>query len=355
MVRRTVVTLAAVGLAACEFPTEMPRWEQTWEVPGERITVSVAELLPAGVTISDDGASFVTDAPGTSLQLTLSEMCPTACAPFDGMVAPKPAFGDTITTSTALPADLVSATLSGGSFSATMAHNFNFDPLRPSVDPDNPRGFIVVRITSNGNVVAEDSIDGADRAFPEGTSLTPSLLVQPVTVTDTLDIEIRIFSPAGDNTTIELSDTLGITVDPSTLEIAQATVNAASLTIDGEESTMDFGGVDDALVERVQSGVLVVDVSNPFTVTGSLDMTFTLPFRTIQRSLAIAEGSYQERLEFSGDELRDLLGSETVGVTTSGTIAASGAGGTVTIDPTQVLTLDNDFELVVLIGPTEDL
>lgn len=355
MVRRSVVTLAVVGLAACEFPTGLPQWEQTWEVPGERITVSVAELLPTGVDISDDGASFVTEAPGTSVRFSLSDMCPTECAALDGSFAPKPAFGDTIVTTTTLPADLVSATLSGGAFSATMAHNFNFDPLRPSQDTANPRGYIVMRISSNGFVVAEDSIHGDDQAFPEGTSISPELLIQPVDVTDTLQIEIQIYSPAGDPTTIELADTLGVTLDPSTIEIAEATVNAASVPIDGEPVTMDFAGMDSTLVDRVQSGALVFDVSNPFTVTGTLDMTFNLPSGAIQRSLTVAEGEYQERLEFDGSELRDLLGSETVELVTSGTIAASGAGGTITINPTQVLTLDNDFELVVLIGPMEDL
>lgn len=355
MVRRCVVTFALVGLAACEFPTEFPRWEQTWEVPGERITVSVAELLPAGVEISADGSSFVTEARGVSMQATLSDMCPTECASLDGLVAPKPEFGDTVSTTTTLTPDLVSAVLAGGAFNVTMAHSLDFDPLRPSQDTANPRGYIVVRITSNGNVVAEDSIHGDDRAFPADSSISPNLQIQPVEITNSLDIEIQIYSPAGDPTMIDLSDTLGVTMAPSDIQIAEATVYLAPTPVDGEPVAMDLSGVDSTLVERVQSGAFVVDVSNPFAVTGTLDLTFTLPSGTIQRSLAIDQGDYQERLELDGQELRDLLGSAAVSLVTSGSIAGSGAGGTVTINPAQVLILDNDFELVVLIGPTEDL
>ena len=78
MLRRSVL-LALVGLAACEFPTEAPKWEQTWVVPGESITVSVAELLPTGVDLTTDSSAFSTTAPGSSLSFSLSEMCGSAC------------------------------------------------------------------------------------------------------------------------------------------------------------------------------------------------------------------------------------------------------------------------------------
>jgi hypothetical protein len=343
-----------VALAACEFPTEPPKWEQTWKVPGESITVSVAELLPAGVALTADSSAFVTDAPGTTLSLSLTELCGSACEAAHGFSVPKPEFQDTLRTTSALPGDLVSATLSGGSLNATLAHTFSFDPLRPSQDPANPRGYLVVRVTSSGNVVAFDSIHGDDTGFPSGTTLSPGLTVNPVAVADSLDIEVAIYSPQGDNATIDTTSTLTVDVATSTLEISEATVNASAITIDPVTTVMDFGGVDSTLVERIQSGALLFDIANPFTVTGTLDVSFQGPsFTPIQRTLSIAQGTYADSIAFSGDELRSILGGEAVDVVASGNVAA--AGGTVTVTPTQRLVLDNEFQLVILIGPTEDL
>ncbi|MFO7894127.1 MAG: hypothetical protein R6U63_10345 [Longimicrobiales bacterium] len=353
MIRNSAVILALVALAACEFPTEPPKWDQTWVVAGESITVSVAELLPAGVRLSHDSTAFETDAPGTSISFSLAEMCGTACTTADGFTVPKPEFHDTLTISSALPGDLVSATLAGGSFDVTMGHNLSFDPLRPSMDPANPRGEILIRVTSNGALVAYDSISGDDQAFAPGTTLSPTLSVLPVEVTNNLDIEIAIYSPEGDTTTIDSSDTLGVTLAPSTIQIAEATVTASAITIDPVTTTMDFGGVDSTLVDRIQSGAIRFDVTNPFTVTGTLDLAFQGLTPAIQRTLPINQGSYAQRLEFSGSELRAILGSDAVDVVASGGVSAS--DGTVTVTPTQRLVLENEFELVVLIGPLEDL
>lgn len=352
MLRRLAI-LAFVGLAACEFPTEPPKWDQTWQVPGETVTVSVADLLPAGIDLTPDSSAFETDAPGTTIVLSLSEMCGGACDAANGFSVPKPEFTDTITTSSALPSDLVSAQLSGGSIDATLGHNLSFDPLRPSTDPSNT-GYLTVRVTSNGNLVAFDSIDGADTPFDSLTTLTPNLQIQPVQVTNNLDIQIVIYSPQGDITPIDTSDTLGVSVATSTIQISEATVNASSITIDPNSTSMDFGGVDSTLVDQIQSGALLFDISNPFTVTGTLDVSFQgSGFLPIQRSLTISQGTYADSLAFTGDELRSILGSDAVDLVASGSVSAS--GGTVTVTPAQELVLDNQFRLVLLIGSTEDM
>lgn len=351
MMRRCMALLAltGAGVAACDFPTEPPMWEQTWQVSGETIELSVAELLPAGVELNNDSTAFVAQAPGASVTFSLAEMCP-ECSAANGLIVPKPEFSDTITTTTTLPADLVSATLSGGAFSATMEHDFNFDPLRPSSDPTAERGFIGITITSSGNTVADTLVHGDDQAFEAGIPLSLVLGIQPVDVTNDLNIEVRIYSPAGDNTVIDTSDTLGIAFAPSTIEIAEATVTASAITLDPTVTEMDFGGMeaDSPVLERIQSGALLFEVHNPFSVTGTLDLEFQLATGTIQRSLSIDQGDYTARINFTGDELREILGSESASIVASGNVAA--AGGTVTVNPTQELILDNRFELVVLVG-----
>jgi hypothetical protein len=344
-----------VGLAACEFPTSVPQWDQTWEVPGERVSVSVAELLPADIRITPDSSAFETDAPGTSISFSLADMCGSVCTVANGLTVPKPEFRDTITTTSALPGDLVSTTLTGGSLNATIAHNLSFDPLRPSTDPANPRGFLVVDVTSNGNVVAHDSIDGNDTSFPSGSSLSPSLDIQPVEVSGSLDIRIIIYSPSGDPATIDTADTLGVNVATATLQFSEATINASSVTIDPVTTPIDFPELesDNALLDHIQSGSLLLDVSNPFSVTGNLDIAFQGSTTPVQRTLAINTGTYADSVSFTGTELRSLLSSGAVDLVASGSVSAS--GGAITVTPTQELVLDSRFRLVMLIGSSEDM
>lgn len=352
MTRRCLTLLALTGAAAaaCDYPTSPPMWEQTWVVPGETIALSVAELLPDGVSLNEDTSAFVTEAPDASITVTLGDMCGGDCTLFDGQVAPKPAFGDTLTTSTALPADLVSATLAGGSFDVVMAHDFDFDPLRPSSDPAAERGYVGITVRSAGNVVADTTISGEDHAFPTGTTLSTPVAIRPVDVSNSLAIEVRIYSPAGDETTIESSDTLGVRLSSSIVEIAEATVVASSLVLDPTSTTMSLGGLDaeSPPLEQIQSGALRFRIENPFAVAGTMSVEFQLPDGAIQRDLDIAEGSYSARIEFTGDELRRILSSDEVSIVTSGT--ATAPDGTITVTPRQELILETDFELVLLIG-----
>ena len=350
MLRRSVGLLALVGLAACDVPTELPRWDQTWVAPGETIEVSAAELID-DVDLNADSTAFVTETPSVSVQFSLVELCGSACSILDGLMAPKPAFTDTLHATVNLPADMTGATLAGGLLDATVAHDFNFDPLRPSSDPTDPRGYMVVRVTSNGNVVAYDSISGDDTAFPEGSSISPTLAIQPVQVADTLNVALILYSPAGDETTIETADTLGVTVHPSMVEISEITVSATTETVT-HTTTMDFGA-DSTVVERIQNGSIRFDVSNPFAVTGSLDVVFQGVTPSIQRTLTVSPGQYSEQMDFTGDELSAILGAESVDVVATGTVTA--IGGSLTVTPDQEMVLDNEVELVLLIGPTEDL
>ncbi|MFP4624738.1 MAG: hypothetical protein ACLFRX_11205 [Gemmatimonadota bacterium] len=353
--RRSIGLLALLGVAgaACDLPTEFPRWDQTWVAPGETIQIGMAELLPAGVGVNEDTTAFVTEAPGASLTFYLEQMCGSACVLVDGMVAPKPAFGYTLGTSTSLADDLVSATLAGGTVRATLEHDFSFDPLRPDDDPTD-RGFLVVRVTSDGNVVAQDTLHGDDYAFPAGTPLTPSMAIRPVAVTNELQIDVEIYSPAGDRVLIDTSDTLGVAVAPTTVEIASATVAASSITIEPTSTTMDFSGLeeDGPVVEQIQGGAIRFGVENPFAVEGTVEVSFQLPF-PIERALTLlADTTYDARLDFAGQELREILGSERVLVMASGIVSAP--TGTVTLTPRQKLVLDTDFELVLRIGGEEE-
>ncbi len=348
MVRRSLIALALLGLAACDLPTDTPHWDQLWVVPVDGIRVNAVELLPSTVSVNADSTVFITETPQASIQLSLAQLCP-ECGVQDGLKTSKPEFSHTVTTNTTLPAELVSAKLAGGSFQATMEHSFNFDPLRPSADPGAPRGYLVVRVTSNGSVVAYDSISGNDVAFPGGTPLSPNLQIQPVDVSSSLDMEVFVYSPQGDSVTIQASDTAGVTLSPSTVEISEVTIDGTTISIDPVNTSMDFGDLDSVALERIQSGALLLDVSNPFPVTGTLDLTFQGLAPQIHRTLPLQQGSYQERLEFSADEIRSIIQAGTVDVWATGTV---GSDGDITLTPDQELSVDSELELVVLVGST---
>lgn len=346
--RRLLWIPLLLGPAACEFPTESPLWDQTWVVPVESIVVGATDLLPDDVDVNADTTAFTAETPEATIRVTLADVC-TSCLILNGLRTRKPEFGDTVTTETTLPSELVSATLAGGAFDVVVGHNLNFDPLRPSADPGAPRGYMVFRFSSNGTVVAYDSISGDDAAFPGGSTLTPDLPIRPVEVSSSIVLDVYIYSPEGDSVTVEAFDTAGLTLHPSVVEISQVTLEASSITIEPVRSTMDFSGVDSTAIEHVQSGALLVDVANPWNVAGTLDVTLEPPDPAIQRSLALRPGTYQDRIEFTASEQRALLDAGVVGVEATGSFASTGS---VVVTPAQQLVVNGNLELVVLIGDT---
>lgn len=348
MIRSWILVLTALAIVACEeFPTEAPMWEQTWALPGEDIIVGPADVLPATVSVTADGTAFETVAPGTDIQLSVGQMC-SACQALDGSTAPKPAFTYTFNTTTSLPSELVSASVTGDQFALRLAHDLSFDPLRPSSDPADPRGYLLVEISSAGAVLARDSISGDDVAFDASVVLTPVLPIQPADATSTLDIDLTIFSPAGDDVQVDASDTLGIEVQPATVTFSEVTVQATGIAVDAIAAELDFAGVDSTLVDRIQSGVLRLEVDNPLDLQGTLDLDFDTGSQTTHKSLALAPGQSTLVLDFTATELRTLIGAGSVEVTAQGSLSAS--DGTITLQPGTTLVMESTFELVVLVG-----
>jgi hypothetical protein len=347
--RRSIVLLAALVLAACDLPTEPPRWEQTWVVPGERVTIGIADLLPAGVAVSADGSRFQVHTTEVEVGATLGELCE-PCRPLHGLSAPKPAFTHTMSGVSALPADLVAAVVADGTLQLTLAHDLGFDPLRPNADPGAERGHVVVTLTSGGTVVAWDSISGNDVAFPSGVPLASFLPLRPGPVAGQVDLVVWLVSPAGDPVEIRLGRELSATVHRSLVSLTEATIRATDLSVASPATRLGFD-LDDAVLERIQGGAIRLDVQNPFTLSGDVELGFATAAGTIARSVTLEPGTGQRRLEFSGPELRGILRDDAVQVTATGTLASP--GGTLTVSPAQELSLRLRFELTLLVGSLE--
>lgn len=345
-----VVAAAFVAGAGCDVPTQPPEWDQTWVVPGEEITMSVGELLPGSVSLTTDSSAFDVTIDGVNFSQSLTTMCP-SCSTVDGQVVPKPAFTTTVSSVDSLPPDVVSATLSGGQLVLDMTHDFGFDPLRPVASDPTVTGYMVVTVASGGVPVARDSVDGADPdgAFPSGTTKTLTMDVTPGDLSPQLDITVDISSPAGDPYTVNSAASLDATLQPSSLLMSEVEINVNNINVDTDPTALDLAGVDSTVIDRVLQGALRFNIDNPFNLTGTLDLTLDPPNPVlIQKSVAITQGTNTERIAFTGNELRSLLGEDNVQVTASGVMTAP--AGSIRVTPGRAIVIGTEIELNVLIG-----
>jgi hypothetical protein len=111
---------------------------------------------------------------------------------------------------------------------------------------------------------------------------------------------------------------------------------------------LDLGEVDEAVSDRVRSGAVRLRIENPFEVAGTFTLRLAAPGTTIARTLEVAPGTSQARLELTGDEIRSLLGRSDVELSVTGR-ASSPAAGTA-VEPGDEIEVSVRLELVVGTG-----
>ena len=167
-----------VSICACGLPTEVPKapiLDVRWVVPTQSSRISVASLLPNGVTILPDSSGFTVAVPNSTVTRTLSQDC-SACVATNGLTAPQPAFVATASLSSSLPAEITSSVLVGGALQVVMSHNYTFDPLRPNAAAAGARGYAVITVSDGSTVIGNNSINGATTGFGPNAALTRSIL-----------------------------------------------------------------------------------------------------------------------------------------------------------------------------------
>jgi hypothetical protein len=349
--------LLLAGLAACDVPTKLPTWDQTWLIPGDSTRVAVSELLPKSgeLTVSTAGGQPVfalSIATPAAISRSLGQVC-SACAAANGTTVPKPAFSINDSTGVALPSDLVAATIVSGGLSYTITNGFSFDPIRPSA-AGAPYGHFVVRVTNGTTLVAIDSVNGADLAIGKNGAVLQRAL--PLNVgagslgisgSSPLEVSVTLDSPAGDPTTINSSQSFSISIQPAPIALSQAQVTLANQQISAAQTSVDLTSVsDDALINRVQAGTLHLTISSPFGVQGTLTATFSTPGASpIVKTIPLTTAAQQTPdVSLTATELRALLGHSAT-LTVSGTV--SSPSGTVTLTPTQALNVASTFEIIL--------
>ena len=353
--RLSLLLLAAVG--ACEVPTKLPSWDQTWVIPGDSTRIAVSELLPktGELTVSTSGGQPVfalNVAAPAAISRSLGQVC-SACAAANGATVPKPAFTIADSTGVALPTDLVAATVVSGGFTYTITNNFSFDPIRPNA-AGAPYGYFVIRVMNGTTLVALDSVDGAALGIGKnGATLQRALPLNvgggslSITNAKPLEVYLTLNSPQGDPVTINTSQSFSVAIQPLPIALSQAQVNVANQSINAAQTSVDLSSVSDqALINRVQAGTLHLNIASPFGVQGTLTATFTVPgAASITKTIPLTTAAQQTPdVSLNAAELRTLLG-KTANLSVSGSV--SSPSGAVTITPTQVLRVTSTFEIIL--------
>lgn len=333
--------LYAAAAAACDIPTEVPQWDTRWVIPAERTAFSVAELLPAGVALADAGGAFDVPLATLTLSRSLREIC-AACAPLDGLTAPKPPFTVSFGGELALPEELLSATLTAGAVVFRLRHDFPFDPLRPSASA---RGYLVLTVSSGPVQLARDSLNGRTSAMPPGAVVERTLPLTAGQIEGPVEVAITLHSPAGDPVIIDLDDRLVLEVPAAEIQLSQAIVRVAARTVTTPDIVLELGDVDAAISERVQEGALQLRIENPFDISGNFSLRIATPAGQIEKPVEIAPGTSETRIALSGDELRSMLGHDDVRLSLAGSVSSPVAG--TELVPEDEIAITARLELVV--------
>ena len=361
-ISRTTARLAVLAgctfvALACQVPTDLPIWNTVWQVPADSSEVTVASLLPSSVTIVDVGAgtkAFSFGLPEATTSTTLGETC-YACAAAAGQRIPKPEFSLADSATVNLPTDVVTADIIGGSIDYTLSNGFDFDPLNPGPT----RGWMRILVTSGSTVMARDSINGASLALPSGGTVnraiqfiasqaSPIHLNGPVTVTATL------FSPAGDSVTINTSEQFSVAASAHDIRISQVAVNVPTTTFTPQHGTVDLSSLDKANAGKIAGGAVILGITNPFAVGGSLSLDLQAPNGAhVVKGFTLNVGGSGSapstiRLGLTSSEINSLVGQKDVAITISGSI--SSPNGAVTVTPVERMAISTLVEATIVTG-----
>ena len=347
--------LGFVGVAACDVyaiaTDPFPGLLQTWSLPVPTTRVSVASLLPTGVSIYStpasnppDSSAFTVNVNGVNMSRRIGAYC-ALCQALNGTTAPKPAFtinpdtGSTVS----LPANVVNASLLGGTVTYTVNNGLSFDPLRVSANLANPQGRIIVIVRSGSVVFARDTVKGETQALPAASTLTRVLNLQSGPIVNTITVDLEVQSPAGDNTFINANGNLGMSATVTGLRVGAVTINVPTATLgSGTPQQIDIGELDSSFISHVIGGGLELTVTNPFAVAGNMNVVFTTtPGPNVTKTAALAAVTTPQVLSVTFDSAqmsRVLNSNPSATLSMTGTVTAPSP---ITVTPKQVILMSN--------------
>jgi hypothetical protein len=335
--RALLSAAAAIAvLSGCDIPTEPPIIQQDWMVEVDETSLAGDQLLPTSVTV--DGDNFAVSLDPVEASETLGALC-SACAALDQSIAAVPAFEGAYTAAQALPDEVVSAELVGGSIDVAITNGFTFDPLAND-------GTIVITIADDatGTPLGQVVFDGAagDVLVP-GTTETRSLALTTGTITGGLRATTAVNAPGGQVAFIDTSDVIETTATVTSFLVSSVTVDVGNLPVTFDERDLDFEDIDADLTDRIVAGAIILEVTNPFGVAidGQIDIGPT------SKSFTLGESSSSSvSVNYTGNELRSFIGQPNVTFSGSGTAY----GTAVTIQPGQEMAVRAKLAATIEIG-----
>lgn len=349
----------ASAIAGCDIvelaTNPSPRFEQLWNLPADSTTISVGTLLPPSVTIYSTPASSPPDSSAFQLGMNLlpvsrrlGDDC-AQCQTLSGQVAIKPAFVLTTGSTTTLPADVISGSLVGGQVDVQVTNGLSFDPIRVKSGPG-AQGFMLIVLRSGSLVIARDSVNGATTPFAPGSVLTRTLTLQTAVVSGSVAVDLTINSPEGDqNVFIDASGRITANSLVQDFRLAQARINVTNRTLlSAGSDSLPLDDLDDAIANSVTAAALDMSISNPFAISGNVDVSFGYaPSQAITKTIDLPSGVDQLRsVSLDQAEVRTLFGQK-VGLAVSGLVNSSTP---IDITPRQVLRIANRLRLTILVG-----
>lgn len=355
---RFVPLVGVLALAACDIPSEPPIFQQTWLVPADSVQVGVSTLLPADVSLTGGGTAFTATTPAADFNTTLGALCgqPECQSPAPVLVPNTPAFtspAGVLGSSIALPSGVAGVTVSGGNLTLQVTNDLGFDPLRPN-GAGGPHGTLSITITSGG-INATTNFTGTVSQLPTGAMASFVVPLPLGNYTGTIGIDVAFNVPQGGPATVSASNGLSVSASLVNLAISSASVVVAAKSVSSTPESFDLADVD--LGDLVEGGGLVLTIVNPFNANASLSLTLSAPAQgggpavnVVKAFNMTAGGTSVVDLTLLKSEIEGLLGKTGVTVSISGNATGTGAGNTVTVSPTQAITVRTQMSLTLNVG-----
>ena len=334
-----LLAVAAGGIlvAGCDIPTALPIVEQRWALVAAETRLGVEDLLPDGaiaLTVADAGqgggsrltppgraaqasqevacaaaapagevvsgeGSITVNAEPICVAWTLADLCP-ACSVGQPLVVDT-----TREQSWALPEEVASVRISGGTVRLTLDHDLDFTPLRANE-------LQVVAVSTGAGpgqeqellrwVLEEDLAPGSAATFSHDFGGAPVTVSGGVRLRFTIATGTDGSRPA----VTDLQRVIRVRAEVRSVTIDAAVVRVDDLDLGGEPREFDLGdqGDVDELVERIQVGSATAIIDNDFPV--GVSGTITIGART--RAVVIApEATTEVTISYTRAELQELL------------------------------------------------
>jgi len=318
--RRAMLLAAAAIVGGCDivdFATNpMPQFVQHWNIPAAGTSVSVASLLPNGVDIYStpastppDSSAFDVDIDTMDFSRRLGLDCP-ACQALNGTTAIKDSFNLVSSSSEPLPADMVSGAVIGGAVRVAVHNTLSFDPIR--VRAANPQGFLLIVVRSGSLVLGRDSTNGASRAWAPGDSIVRTINLSTGQVVGSITVDVTIVSPPGDAPVpINANGTIRTVAITERLLTASIRMNVVAKSLSSaNDDSLALDGLEEGITRRIIGGALDMRVTNPFAVTGNIEIIFGYgPGQSVVKVLPLPTGVNQPAIAVLDEaEIQQILG-----------------------------------------------